>query len=225
MGFIAVWFVLLIRYAIVVRRRFRAERERQLIITRPKVAVRLGGSTLVQVQKEGNNREEAYAAKLIHPYHFYQQATQASGSGVAPGEMTLRPRQREKLETDLLKHEEVYAFIDPQRKGEPFLTPGPQLFSWTYLGKSLGVILLAAFICWRGNHTIITMVTMYTALGILFYQLGGRYPNGLHEWIEPVHKLLDTKQGARPQVQTDVEEADLELPPLEDQPKKITLRR
>lgn len=193
---------------------------RQSIITRPKVAARLEGSTLVKAQGAGNSNEDAYAAELVHPYHFYQQATKIAGVKIAPGEMTLRPRQREKLEAELLRYEEVYAFIDPQGEEEAFLTPGPPLFGWSYVGKALVVALLAAGLCLRVDVGVMTLVIMYTALGILYAQLGGRYADGLHDWIEPVNKIIDSGQGAGPQVQGEVTET-LELHELADERLKV----
>ncbi|WP_020567022.1 hypothetical protein [Neolewinella persica] len=220
MGFIIVWLVFLVRYLMVLRRRFRTERERQLIVTRPRVKARLGGSTLVSLPEAHVNNEKTYLAKLIHPYHFYQQAKKMPGVGVAPGEMTLDPKQRKMLEAALVEHEEVYTFIDPDGVGEAFLTPGPQLFSWAYILKTIGVVSLTTGLCLWAKHEIAMLVFLYTGLGVLYYQLGERYTVDLDDWIKPVKETTMAEQVARPQVQEEVAEA-MELRELADNPLKL----
>lgn len=207
-------------------KRFRAERERQKIITRPKVIARMGDVSLVKAPPDKNDEQESFFAELEVPYQFYQQATPVAGTRVAPGEMRLKPTQSTMLNYTLTQHPEVYAFIDPKGEAEPCLTPGPSLFGWAYILKVLLVVIVTAALGWWLEQGFAMMVVLWTAIGVLTNQFGEFYTTDLHKWLEPVNTVAEApEQMARPQVQTDVDEASLELPPLEDQPKKITLRR
>ena len=130
--------------------------------------------------------------------------------------MTLSPKQRDKLEAELIKHKELYAFVDPQKKEDAVLTPGPELFSWSYLGKVMIVCLGLFVIGWLVGETFITVVMLYLSFAILMYQIKGHYPKGLHNWLEPV----GTKKEARPQVPGEVFET-MELRELADYPIKV----
>jgi hypothetical protein len=216
---IIVMFVL-VQCLVIFRKRFNAERKRQIIITRPRVRARLGGSTLVKHQQETEDKEEAFAAKLVHSYSYYQQAEKFWGSDIAPGGMTLSPRQRDKLEAELVKHEELYAFVDPQKKEDVVLTPGPELFSLSYLGKVMAVCLGLVAISWVVGEAFISVVVLYLSFIILMYQVKGHYPKGLHNWLDLIGPTNVAKKEAGPQVQGEVMET-MELRELADNPLKV----
>lgn len=226
MGAIIVGVMLFFQVLRSLNKRFRAERERQKIITRPKAVARTGKVSMIKAPLTKKDEQESFYAELEQPYHFYQQATPVAGTRVAPGDMRLKPKQSELLVKTLAEHGEVYAFMDPAGEAVPCLTPGPSLFGWAYILKVLLIVIAATSLGWWLGMGFAMMVVLMTAIGVLTNQFGEFYTTDLHEWLEPVNTVAEApEQQARPQVQTDVDEANLELPPLEDQPKKITLRR
>lgn len=238
MGAFLIGAVLFFQVLRSLNKRFRAERERQKIITRPKAIARTGEVSMIKAPLAKKDEQESFYAELEQPYHFYQQAAPVAGTRVAPGEMRLKPTQSTMLNYTLTQHPEVYAFIDPKGEAAPCLTPGPSLFGWAYILKVLLVVIVTAALGWWLEQGFAMMVVLWTAIGVLTNQFGEFYTTDLHKWLEPVNTVAEApEQQAQPsekafipsiveeQVQTDVEEANLVLPPLEDQPKKITLRR
>ncbi|MTB52313.1 hypothetical protein [Lewinella sp. W8] len=123
--------------------RIKAERARQMVVTQPKTYARLSTKRKLvkrQVKNKKNEMETYWEPTLQEPYTYFQKGTAKQAIRVAPGEMKLSEKQAWELESFLYEHESVRVYVDPDEQDSVFLTPGPKLFSWGYLIKSIALL-------------------------------------------------------------------------------------
>jgi hypothetical protein len=116
-----------------IRQRFRTERSRQMIMTRPRTVARLEENRrLVKRVVERKNQDPViyWEARLREPFTYFQRGQLRQRSTIAPGTMRLNRKQALALEAFLQNRNALLAYLEPKGEASAYLTPGPPLLSW-----------------------------------------------------------------------------------------------
>jgi hypothetical protein len=211
-----------------IRQRFRTERSRQMIMTRPRTVARLEENRrLVKRVVERKNQDPViyWEARLREPFTYFQRGQLRQRSTIAPGTMRLNRKQALALEAFLQNRNALLAYLEPKGEASAYLTPGPPLLSWRSMITGLALVFFPLLLAFLLPLPVLTVVCTLLSASMFEAWMGPNYVTEIHPYLmsaSPFGEVTFTPKTPEERVELNSREG---LPISEKQKEKITQRR